>query len=275
MYRMVDCETWHDAWFAELPPDAKLVFLYLVTNPRSTTCGAFELTIRKASFDLGIDAARCSEILSSFGDRVRWWSEHQVVWVRNFYRRQQGDNPSPKYRANARKAVMALPAVVRDAVCMQYPDLRTDGDTPSIPYQDGMDTVSIDPPARRETAPAPAPEKEPRPQPHQNGADESSSWSPTYAETLNGAYPQVVRSFAELSKEMSEGWFRTALAEIERDVGPLPRDALQEGLGVAFQQVRRAMDSERKGGRPIATLRGLSKKIILDSLKEQASGTAA
>lgn len=105
--------------------------------------------------------------------------------------------------------------------------------------------------------------------------DDESSWLPTYCSTLNGTYPNVVKSFSGLTNELSEGWLRTTLAEVEQDVGPLPRDALQEGIGIAFQQVRRALDSERKGGRAIATARGLAKKIILTSLKEQAHGTAA
>ena len=49
MKRMIDTGTWDDPWFAELDPDAKLLFLYLLTNRRSTAAGVFEITARAMS----------------------------------------------------------------------------------------------------------------------------------------------------------------------------------------------------------------------------------
>lgn len=135
MYRMVDCGTWDDPWFAELQPAAKLLFLYLLTNRRSTPAGCFEITLRAICFETGLEAERVHALLPLFGDRVRWWPEQQVIWLKNFYRRQMGEKPNPKYREGARRALAEMPAVVRETVAKEYPDLRVAKDALSTSNQ--------------------------------------------------------------------------------------------------------------------------------------------
>lgn len=138
MYRMVDCGTWDDPWFAELEPDAKLLFLYLVTNRRSTSCGAFEITERQMAFETGIPQKRVSEILAAFAPRVRWWSEHRVIWLSNFYKHQSS---SDKFKLNAQRMAADFAYEVRIAIYRRYPELQhpndplsIEGDAPSIGY---------------------------------------------------------------------------------------------------------------------------------------------
>lgn len=63
MYRQVDCGTWDDPWFADLHADAKLLFLYLLTNRRSTAAGAFEITTRQMAFETGLEQDRITELM--------------------------------------------------------------------------------------------------------------------------------------------------------------------------------------------------------------------
>lgn len=134
MYRMVDCGTWDDPWFAELEPAAKLLFLYLLTNRRTTPAGCFEITVRAICFETGLAPERVNALLPSFGDRVCWWADEQVIWVKNFYRRQMGDSASnPKFREGARRALAKFPAVVRETVSREYPELRPVEDAPTVP----------------------------------------------------------------------------------------------------------------------------------------------
>src|SRR5687767_13685874 len=107
MYRLVDCDTWTDTWFESLEPVGKLFFLYLLTNPRSTSCGAFELSVRKMSFETGIPDAQIERWLAEWAPRVMWWPERSIVWVRNFYRRQ--GNTNEKTRINASRLVALMP----------------------------------------------------------------------------------------------------------------------------------------------------------------------
>ena len=131
MYRTVDCGTWNDPWFSELDPEQKLVFFYVLTNPRSTPAGCFEITIRAMSFETGITIPRLNEILASFGDRVVWWPDLQVIWMKNFYRRQNGDKPNPKYREGARRSLIHMPDEVQERVVKEYPELASAKEGPS------------------------------------------------------------------------------------------------------------------------------------------------
>lgn len=141
VYRMVDCATWDDGWFSELPPDGKLLFLNLLTNSRSTPAGAFEVTIRTMAFETGLSTDRVTELLSSFGDRVVYWPEHGIVWLRNFFRRQHGNE---KFTISARRIIAALPPEVRERVCHEYPHLSPSVDTHPIPIGVGMDSHPLE-----------------------------------------------------------------------------------------------------------------------------------
>lgn len=136
MYRMVDCGTWDDPWFESLEPQGKLFFLYLLTNPRSTSCGAFEITPRKMAFETGIPQAQIEGWLGSWAPRVQWWPEHQIVFLKNFYRRQ--GNQNEKTRTNAVRIVSGLPIQVQRAIGEAYPELATLVDTPAIPDTNPM-----------------------------------------------------------------------------------------------------------------------------------------
>jgi len=130
MYRMVDCGTWDDPWFESLEPQGKLFFLYLLTNPRSTSCGAFEITPRKMAFETGIPQAQIEGWLASWAPRVQWWPEHQIVFLKNFYKRQTN---SEKVRVNAARLVAVMPAEVRKAIYKVYPEFQPAEDRVSIP----------------------------------------------------------------------------------------------------------------------------------------------
>ena len=120
MYRQVDTGTWDDPWFADLDPDAKLLFLYMLTNRRSTAAGVFEITVRAMSFETGMDAKRVQAALKSISSRVIWWPEYQTVWVRNFLRHQA---VSPNLYKSAWAEMLDMPGEIRDQVGSVYPVL--------------------------------------------------------------------------------------------------------------------------------------------------------
>jgi hypothetical protein len=131
MYRLVDCGTWDDPWFAELEPAAKLLFLYLITNHRTKAAGCFEITTRSICFETGLTTDRVTTLLAAFGERVRWWPDHQIVWIKNFYRRNSGEKDNPKFREGAKRSIVSMPREVTEAVCKEYPELRYPLDAPS------------------------------------------------------------------------------------------------------------------------------------------------
>ena len=120
MYRAIDCNTWDDPWFSELDPSAKLLFLYLITNRRSTPCGAFEITLRAASFETGIPRTQLDDLLKALAPRVVWYPEHNAIWLRNFYKHQKCNE---NYRKGAANAAANMPESVRVAIYQTYPEL--------------------------------------------------------------------------------------------------------------------------------------------------------
>lgn len=140
MFRLIDCGMWDDPWFSDLAPDAKLFFLYLITNRRTNPAGAFEITLRAASFETNLVLSRIKEVIEELGDRVTWWPEYQVIWIRSFYHHQKAND---KFRLGAIRSLSLLPAEVHRAVTEAYPELRAVQDTPTIPIPTGIHTPTI------------------------------------------------------------------------------------------------------------------------------------
>jgi hypothetical protein len=142
MYRAIDTEVWDDTWFADLEPDGKLLFLYLLTNRRTTACGAFEISVRMIVNETGIDAARVEELIGSFNPRVLWFRDANLIWVRNFFRRQY-KNANEKQVAALRSSLAAFPPIVTDAFRKEYPYLFNEETTPPMACPEPMDSLSI------------------------------------------------------------------------------------------------------------------------------------
>lgn len=142
MYRTVDCATWDDPWFADLDPQAKLLFLYFLTNRRSTAAGCFEITMRAIAFETGMQAGEVERHLGgSLKSRIQWFPDHQVIFVRNFYRHQSANSNKANFRASAMKVLAEMPAVVRATVGDVYPDLRTEEPTHPQPIPNPSPTL--------------------------------------------------------------------------------------------------------------------------------------
>lgn len=125
MYRTVDCDTWDDPWFADLEPQAKLLFLYFLTNRRSTAAGCFEITMRAMAFETGMSSAEVERHLGdSLKSRIHWFPEHQVIFVRNFYRHQSGNSNRANFQSSALRVLAEMPAEVQASVAHVYPELQ-------------------------------------------------------------------------------------------------------------------------------------------------------
>lgn len=131
-YRSLDCGTWDDPWFADLAPNAKLLFLYLITNRRVSQCGSMEITVRQIAFETGLHGAEIPNIIEQLGDRVKWWPDHSLLIVRNFYKRQRA-NTGDKFDLAAQKSAELLPDFARSWVYGVYPHLAPSGYTHPIP----------------------------------------------------------------------------------------------------------------------------------------------
>lgn len=153
MYRTVDTGTWTDEWIQSLPPHARYLFLYLLTNHRATACGAFELTLTMAARETGLTPGEVQAALVALAPKVAWWPELETVWVRNFYRKQRANSNGENFTKSARTALKMFNAGVQQAVIRTYPELRSDApppphpteDRPAQPYNNGIDHAMPEP----------------------------------------------------------------------------------------------------------------------------------
>ena len=55
--RIIHTKVWKDKWFVNLSKDAKVLWLYLLTNDKINISGVYELTDREILFDTSIDTS--------------------------------------------------------------------------------------------------------------------------------------------------------------------------------------------------------------------------
>ena len=140
MYRTIDKDTWDDPWFSELIPEAKLLFLYLVTNRRSNPAGCFEITEKAIAFETGLGIPYPShtqgipihELMGMIAGRVTWWPEHRVVFVHNFYKHQSGGSNRENFRKGAVAILAEMPVAIWCFVSSVYPEFTPDGGFPEV-----------------------------------------------------------------------------------------------------------------------------------------------
>lgn len=258
MFRTIDCGTWSDPWFAELESDAKLLFLYLFTNPRTTPCGAFEITVRQITFDTGLASDRIGSLLGQLKDKVEWWPDLNVVWLRNFYRRQAANSNAETYKKAAKKALEIMPGLVKIAVISEYPELKVPlknikhpTDTLEVPSGVGTDTLS------RDTYSF---ERRRREEEEKNSEDKSSAAVHPFAllETLCEELGQdvTVLSGSEKSKQLAAGK-RLVAAEIdERDIRRIVhwlRAQTWVKTGIDLMTIERYLSRWKLEGKPDST----------------------
>jgi hypothetical protein len=98
-----------DDWFQSLEPDARLFWVYLLTNPSASVAGIYRLTERTMVFECGIDAARVRELKQQFTKADKAYFEGDVIWVRKMREYQSAENPSQKVVIRMNKDVAAIP----------------------------------------------------------------------------------------------------------------------------------------------------------------------
>ena len=98
--RSINTAIWSDSWFEELNPTAKLLFIYLITNEKNNMLGVYEITLRKISFDTGIDKTTIEKALKEFESirKVRFIDNH--IMLPNFIKHQS-------YNTNMKKSAIS------------------------------------------------------------------------------------------------------------------------------------------------------------------------
>ncbi len=81
-------ELWTDPFVQGLPPEGKLLFIYLWTNKHCNQAGLYEISLKTVAFDTGLPAERLPTLLKQLEPKVAWFAERNMIWVKNFLKRQ-------------------------------------------------------------------------------------------------------------------------------------------------------------------------------------------
>jgi hypothetical protein len=111
--RLVNTNFWKDTYVIDLDPTQKLLFLYFLTNPRTSMAGVYEISIREVAFDTGIDKDMVDKILMKFCRDEKMHYQKGWLILRNFVRHQR---LNPSIQKGIERAVSELPKWLQEIV---------------------------------------------------------------------------------------------------------------------------------------------------------------
>jgi hypothetical protein len=94
-YRVVNTRFWDDTYVAELSPNEKLAFLYLLTNALTTIGGVYELSLKRAAFDVGLPIREMKIAFEKFESDQKIVRRDDWIGIVNFVK-HQSLNPKVK-----------------------------------------------------------------------------------------------------------------------------------------------------------------------------------
>ncbi|MBV6341472.1 HNH endonuclease [Candidatus Magnetobacterium casense] len=112
--RSFDTEFWDRPFTEELSIAAKLLYIYSWTNSHCNQAGLYKIGLGRIAIETGIPRASLPSLFKELEVKIQWFPEHNILWVRNFLRRQ---TKSPYFLKAAVKNVLGLnvPEEIKDA----------------------------------------------------------------------------------------------------------------------------------------------------------------
>lgn len=121
-YRTIRMSFWNSPAIENMPPEQKLLYLYLFTSPHTNNLGVLSVTIRKIAFETGMEEEAVRDCLDSLAFHERIVMEDGDIWVCGFIRHQC--TTSPKILTSLRALLPTVEsAAIRRAILERYPHL--------------------------------------------------------------------------------------------------------------------------------------------------------
>lgn len=111
--RQVSTNFWKDNYVVDLDPTEKLLFLYLLTNPKTNVAGIYEINLREVSFDTGYDIEMVKRIFNRFERDGKVQYENGYILLTNWVKHQ---SMNPSVRAGIDRIVAGLPTWLHDLI---------------------------------------------------------------------------------------------------------------------------------------------------------------
>lgn len=115
--RYVNTHFWKDNFTSELDPSEKLLFLYFLTNPSTTICGAYEIRLKEIALDTGFEVEMVKKILARFEAAGKVYYRDGWVYISNFIKHQK---INPNIEKGIISAVSGSPDWIKQKVMEDY-----------------------------------------------------------------------------------------------------------------------------------------------------------
>lgn len=82
--RLEDTGYYTHPWVQKLTKDGIHLYKYLFSNTHCNQAGLYRISLLTISFETKIDLDRLPELLKGMEKNVKWWSEFDLMWVKEF-----------------------------------------------------------------------------------------------------------------------------------------------------------------------------------------------
>jgi hypothetical protein len=113
--RSLKTTIWSDPWFESLTTTEKLVWIYLLTNNQCNLLGIYEMSAKKASFEIGIKQTDYEKALKAFTNASKVLIVDSWVCILNHLKNQK---LNPNMVLNSKKLFENLPEKVKNALSL-------------------------------------------------------------------------------------------------------------------------------------------------------------
>ena len=112
--RLIKSSFWSDSYIENLNPIEKMLYLYFLTNDKTNLIGIYELSIKRMSFQTGIDAKKILSILAKFETDKKILYKNNYVFIANFLKHQNLNNSNIK--KGVEREYIALPEECKEYI---------------------------------------------------------------------------------------------------------------------------------------------------------------
>jgi hypothetical protein len=151
-YRTVSIGIWDDDWFYSLSAEGKVLYLYLLTNNRTSVAGLYKLPARVMATETGIEQPIVKQLLEDFGQAGKIRYADPILWVSKM-RDYQGSSSS-KLQTRIRLDIDKIPDCdIKREYLIHYGEYCIDTVSASAGYPIDTHETKRSEPNRSETTP--------------------------------------------------------------------------------------------------------------------------
>ena len=116
--RMINTSFWSDPFIQDLNNNEKLLYLYFLTNERTSICGIYEITERTMAFDTGIELKKIKQTVDTLVHAGKIKRHKNWIYLLNFSKHQKSN---PSVEQGIKRAIKELPEGIFDKLSTDSP----------------------------------------------------------------------------------------------------------------------------------------------------------